>query len=82
MARSVNVWTTNWRATGTNVQVPQYEQTIRIEWVDDAGEARKAQRTVRFPNVLANIPARRPKEYVEAMLMREARILAGIDEDA
>jgi hypothetical protein len=36
---------------------------------------------VRFPNVLANIPARRLKAYVEDMLMAEARILAGIDED-
>ena len=81
MARSVNVWTSGWRATGATVSVPQYEQTIRIEWVTDAGESRQAQRTVRFPNVLANIPARRLKAYVEDMLMAEARILAGIDED-
>ena len=81
MARSVNVWTSGWRATGTNVPVPQYEMTIRLEWVTDAGESREAQRTVRFPNVLAGIPARRLKAYVEDMLMAEARILAGIDED-
>lgn len=81
MARSVNVWTSNWRATGNSVPVPQYEQTIRMEWVTDDGQEREAERTVRFPNVLANIPARRLKEYVEEMLMREARIMAGIDPD-
>lgn len=81
MAREVNVWQSGWRATGTNVSVPQYEHKIRIQWTDDAGVSHEAERTVRFPNVLSGIPARRLRECIEAILYREARILAGIDAD-
>ena len=80
MAREVNVWLSGWRATGTNVPVPQYELTIRADWATNAGVSKTDTRTVRFPNVLAGIPAERLREYVEAILLREARILAGVDE--
>jgi len=81
VAREVNTWQSGWRATGTNVSVPQYEHVIRIQWVDDDGVSHDATRTVRFPNVLSGIPVRRLREYIEDILYREARILAGIDRD-
>lgn len=81
MARQVNIWTGGWRATGNNVQVPQYETTIRFQWTRNDGTARDEERTVRFPNVLNGIPAARLKEYIEHILLAEARILAGVDDD-
>jgi len=81
VAREVNVFHSGWRATGTSVSVPQYESTYRLVWVDDAGVRHEASRLVRFPNVLSGIPARRLREYVDTILLNEARILAGIDPD-
>lgn len=80
MAREVNVFIGGWKATGNNVQVPQYETTVRFQWTRNDGETRDNERTVRFPNVLNGIPAARLKDYIEDILLREARILAGVDE--
>lgn len=79
MAREVNVFTGGWKATGNNVQVPQYETTIRFQWTRNNGTTGNQERTVRFPNALNGIPAARLKEYIEAILLNEARILAGVD---
>lgn len=81
MPRDINVFLSGWRTTGINVSVPQYEQIIELHWINDAGLAQTATRTVRFPNVLSGIPAGRLRRYVDTILLSEARILAGVDID-
>ncbi len=77
--REVNVYTSNWRKTGANVQVPQYELTVRFQWVDAAGVSHEGERTARFPNVLAQMSAEYVAERMKGMLLDYARQELGID---
>ena len=79
MAREVNVWTSNWRATGGSVSVPQYELKVRVQWTDDDGTQHEQELTVRFPNVLAQMPTRYVAERMKDMLLDYARYALGID---
>lgn len=81
MARDVNVYTGQWTNTGLTTAVPRWTFTTRFEWVDDAGVPHTDERTYTFPNALATVPARRLKEYMEYIIMAEARIGRGIDRD-
>ena len=80
MAKEVNVWTSNWRATGNNVQVPQYAVDITLQWITDTGEKKERSETIRFPNVLQNVKAADLKEWLTELMLREARQRLGIDE--
>ena len=78
MAREVNVTTGPWVAVGTNASVPRWSMVITYNWTRDDGTKGTNTRTVTFPDVLTGIPAARLKDYMERILMAEARILAGV----
>lgn len=79
MARNVNVWITNWRQTGQQVSVPQYAVDIRAEWIGNDGQPRERTETVRFPNILGDVPASWIKEELTNLMFRALRVKAGID---
>ena len=66
---NINLFTTNWHATGTNVSVPQYSMEVRVLWIDSEGVEHEGTRTVLFPNVLNNLPPAHVKEKIEEMLI-------------
>lgn len=76
--REVNVYTSGWKATGTTVSVPQYELVVRFQWVDVTGVSHKGTRTVRFPNVLTQLPASYVAERMKDMLLDYARQELGV----
>ena len=79
MAREVNIFITNWQVTGSNVSVPQYTMTARIDWVDDTGAAHSQTRAVLFPNVLTQLPTDYVATAMKQMLIDYARKLLGVD---
>lgn len=82
MARSVNVWTDNWRATGNSVKVPQYAVDVTLRWMDNQGEWHERGETIRFPNFLQNVGKKDLKKWLTDLMLREARQRLGIDEVA
>lgn len=81
MAREVNLTFTGWRATGTNVQVPQYEIQVTHEITRNNGTKVTRTRTVRFPNFLAQVPQEWLEEELKDLLIRAARKLDGVDDE-
>jgi hypothetical protein len=79
MARNVNVWLTNWHWTGIEVLTPQAAVDIHIEWVDDEGQQREHTETIKFPNVLADVPVPWLKERLEDLILIGLRKKLGID---
>ena len=79
MAREVNIITSGWRATGTNVQTPQFELIVQFDWVDNAGVARTGTRTITFPNVLAQLGNEYVKEKITEMILERVREVLGVD---
>jgi hypothetical protein len=79
MAREVNIYTGGWRATGKSISVPQYEVTVTLDWVDDAGAAHTRTETLKFPNFLATVGAADLKEWITELMLREARQRLGVD---
>lgn len=79
MARNLNVWRTNWHATGITVPVDQYEVDIHIEWINEAGEPREHTETVQFPNVLRDVPVPWLERKVERLLLEALRKKLNID---
>ena len=73
MAKSVNVWTSNWKKTGANVQVPQYSVDITLQWTANDGEVKERTETLRFPNALQNVSAADLKDWLTELMLREAR---------
>lgn len=84
MATNVNMWLTGWRATGTNVSTPQYEQLVRIDWTDNAGQPHTQTATVRFPNILATLVSAGHGEWVadkiNQLIIDAGRKYLGVDE--
>lgn len=80
MARQVNLFTSGWKATGANVQVPQHSLTLRFQWIDNAGVSHEGTRTVLFPNVLALLPADYVADKIKEMLIDYARSDLGVNE--
>jgi hypothetical protein len=80
MATNVNVWFSGWRATGSNVQTPQYEMTIKADWTGNDGLPHTHTELVRFPNILADVPAAWVAKEMQDLLYRALRIKAGLDE--
>lgn len=79
MAREVNVYTSNWRATGNNVSVPQYAVDVTIKWVADDGTKKERSETLRFPNFLQNLTNDELKEWLTEMMLQEARQRLEVD---
>jgi hypothetical protein len=79
MARNVNVWFEGWNWTGSNVQTPQAELHMRIEWIDGAGERQSTEEDVLFPNILGDVPQAWVKEELQDLMLRALRKKAGVD---
>jgi len=80
MAREVNLYTSNWQATGNNIRVPQYSVDVTFNWIDNEGESHTRSETLKFPNFLANVGAADLKEWLTELMIREARERLRIDE--
>lgn len=76
---NVNIFTDGWHWTGVTVPTPQAEVTVRIEWLDEAGEQREHIETVRFPNILADVPVPWLKDRLEDLILRAVRRKLGMD---
>ena len=79
MARSISVWFEGWNWTGQDVKTPQAELAIRIEWTDNTGGKHEHEETVRFPNILADVPVAWLKEEMQELMLRALRKKAGVD---
>lgn len=73
MAREVNLFTSNWQATGKNISVPQYSVAVQLDWIDNAGVSHTRSETLKFPNFLANVGAADLKEWLTELMIREAQ---------
>lgn len=73
MTREVNVYTSNWKATGINVNVPQYSVDITLNWTDNEGAKHTRSETLKFPNFLQKVGAADLKEWLTDLMLREAR---------
>lgn len=79
MTRNINVWFTGWHWTGVEVPVPQAEVEIHIEWINEAGEQREHTETVRWPNILRDVPVKWLKRRLEVLMLRAVRRKLNID---
>lgn len=79
MAREINLYTSNWHATGKNISVPQYSVDVTINWITNDGIARTASETLRFPNFLSKVGAADLKEWLTEMMIQEARQRLGVE---
>ncbi len=81
MAGSVDrIDITNWRQTGLNVQIPQYEFTLELWWTRPDGTKGHSGPTIyRYPNDLASMPVAVRKAFAEEQIMAVARVNLGID---
>jgi len=70
---NVSVFFGKWRATGVNVQVPQYELEVRVIGTKANGQQADITRTVRFPNVLAQFAADDLKDIMQNLLIQAVR---------
>lgn len=85
MPRSVNVWTSDWRATGEKTQTPQYAFKVQAEWTTNAGVEKQAERIVYFPDDLIALAKLGGEdrdwvgEELKELLLKVARRLAKVD---
>lgn len=73
MAREVNLFTSNWRATGLKIQVPQYSVDVRLDWIDNDGVSHTRSEILKFPNFLQRVGAADLKEWLTELMTREAQ---------
>lgn len=79
MARSVNVFIGPWGPPGDTVPVEKRDVLVKFEWVNHDGVEHTHEATYTFPNILAGIPLRRLRRYMEDIILSEARIQLEID---
>lgn len=79
--RNVNVWITNWTNTGATTPVPRWTVDVVIEWTKEDGTPGSHSGTYTFPNILGGVPLKRIRQYMEEIILREARIQLAIDEE-
>jgi len=79
--RNVNVFISDWSNDGVTVPVPRYSVNIEVHWTDADGEQRQHSDSYRFPNALTDVPLSRLRRYMEELILREARIQLGIDDE-
>jgi hypothetical protein len=75
--REVNVYFNNWHATGLNIQVPQYEVDLTVQWIDNVGVSHTHTETVKFPNALAGLTTEEQKEVAIDIMLKEVRSRLG-----
>ena len=69
---NINIYTSNWKNTGKNISVPQYELTIKVD-VD----GREVSRVVQFPDILLDLLVDYVKEKITNLLTDYATIKVG-----
>ena len=69
---NINIYTSNWKKTGKNISVPQYEMTILVDM-----DGQKISRTVQFPDCLNDLPVLYVKERITDLLTDYATIKVG-----
>ena len=82
MARSVNVFTSEWVKTGTKVTIEQYSQKVRFDWIDDDGKPQTTTQVILFPNCLTDITIfddAMIREIVDQTMLTYARKKASVD---
>lgn len=79
MAREVNLFVSNWKATGKNISVPQYSVDVTINWIAKDGTTHTRSETLKFPNFLQTVGAADLKEWLTELMLREARERLGVD---
>ncbi len=79
MPREVNIFLGNWTALGSTAPVSRYSIQIQHDWTDNVGAKHTDTRTLTFPNALSGIPLARLKDYMERIILEEARIQLGVD---
>jgi len=80
MGRNVNVYFEGWNWTGQDVLTPQAELDMRILWTDSDGVKHEHEETMRFPNILADVPLSWVKEALEDLMLRAVRKKVGVDD--
>jgi hypothetical protein len=78
MARSVNVFTSNFRL-GTNVTIQRRLLDVTWKWTDNAGQAQTLTETVVFPDILADVPVALRDDLLIEIATRLHRVRAGVD---
>ena len=78
--RNVSVWPTNWTNIGQTRRVDRWSVDIIVQWTNEAGVPQEHSGTYYFPDELATIPLSRLREYMQEIILKEARIQLGIDE--
>jgi len=73
MTRNVNLIISEITPTGQTVNVDQYEIELTAQWTGADGQSRERTETVRFPNILAQVPGTWLKEELTDLLIRAAR---------
>jgi hypothetical protein len=81
MGRNVNVGISGWNKTGDRVRVDVWEVDIALDWTGNDGQKRTHAGTYKFPHILADVPLRRLRGYMEDIILREARLAVGVDEE-
>ncbi len=83
MASNVNVTIGGFQTTGSNVNFPQYEVDITINWNNNTGEPQARSQTVLFPNILndPSISNAWLKEHLMDLMLEALREIAGVDSD-
>jgi len=71
--REINIWHSNWKATGITVSVPQYALDVRAEVSTFTADGRQVvkvvEKTLKFPNVLAQLDSAAAREMmIEALI--------------
>lgn len=79
MAKELNIYTANWKATGKNISVPQYSVDVTLNWTKHDGTTNTATETLLFPNFLSRVGAADLKEWLTELMVREARERLGVD---
>ncbi len=73
MARNVNLFVTDIESTDQTVQVNQYAVELTAQWTGVDGQAHERTETVRFPNILAQVPNSWLREHLGELIIKAAR---------
>ena len=80
-ARSVDeINISNVTSLGTTVPVNKYSFDIEVKWTDLQGGKHVHSDTYVWPNVLADVPNKVVREFMQEMVIAKVRVELGIDD--
>lgn len=79
MSSNVNVWLTNWKVNDSTPGKFSCVLDVTLQWHDDAGRASDARSTLKWPDILALVPAELIREELTALMLKVFRVQQGID---